>query len=175
MVKPRTHRRVSGNRKKSAVPLAKLRTAEVVRTVVNHPRRLQELANMLDDRHRTVRDRAATILARLSESHPESLIRILDRMKDALGDDSAYVRWHLVYCLGRIGSTYPRRSPLFVKELSVCLEDDNRIVRLLAGKAMARVAVRKPALVQELFATTKREMPATLARIFQKSAADPDK
>ena len=170
MVKPRSRRYVSRDRKKNVVPLSNLRTSEVVKAVVNHPRRLQELANMLDDRHRGVRDRAAAILARLSESHPGRLNRILERIKGALLDDSAYVRWHIVYCLGRIGSSFPMRSSRFLGELSVRLEDDNRIVRRLACQALARVAVRKPFLVQQVFETNKKEMPTALARILQKKA-----
>ena len=101
MIETRTHRRVHRNRKKRRIPLSKLHTSEVVRTVVAHPRRLEELINMLDDRDRSLRDRAAKTLARLSESHPGRLIRVVERVREALVDDSAYVRWHLVYTLGR--------------------------------------------------------------------------
>ena len=43
----RTHRRVVRNRKKSATPLSTLRTLDAVKTVVAHPRRLEELLKML--------------------------------------------------------------------------------------------------------------------------------
>jgi len=177
MMKPRSRRYVSRNRKKTLIPLSNLRTSEVVKAVVNHPRRLQELANMLDDRHRAVRDRAAAIVARLSESHPGRLVRVLERIKDALLDDSAYVRWHLVYCLGRIGSSFPTRSSRFLGELSLRLEDDNRIVRRLACQALARVAVRKPLLVKQLFEGNKKAIPTALARVLQqkKSNRKPEK
>ena len=92
MVETRTHRRVTRNRKKNRVPLAKLRTAEVVRTVVDHPGRLNELVALLDDSERALRGRAAATLARLSESHAHRLIRVVDRLREALSDDSAYVR-----------------------------------------------------------------------------------
>jgi HEAT repeat protein len=176
MMKPTTRRSVSQNRKKNLVPLAKLRASEVVRTVVNHPRRLQELATMLEDRHRAVRDRAATILARLSESHPGRLLRILDRMKDALSDESAYVRWHVAYCLGRIGSKFPMRSRRFLSELGMRLEDDNSVVRFLTCKALVRIAKKKPALVrQQVFESSKRDVPDALARVFQQSKSSVEK
>ncbi len=171
MMKPRSRRYVSRNRKKNLIPLSNLRTSEVVRAVVNQPRRLQELANMLDERHRAVRDRAAAILARLSESHPGRLIRIVERIRDALLDDSAYVRWHIVYCLGRIGSSFPAKSSRFLGDLSVRLDDENRIVRRLACQALARVATRKPMLVKQLFESNKKAIPTALARVLQKKAA----
>lgn len=175
MMKPTTRRRVSQNRKNNLVPLAKLRASEVVRTVVNHPRRLQELANMLEDRHRAVRDRAATILARLSESHPGRLMRILDRMKAALTDESAYVRWHMAYCLGRIGSAFPMRSRRFLSELGIRLEDDNSVVRFLTCKALSRIAKKKPALVRQVLESSKRDVPESLARVFQQSGNSVEK
>lgn len=166
----RTRRSLSRNRKKSAVPLSKLRTSQAVKTVVDHPRRLEELVSLLEDKDRTVRSRAAAALARLSESHPGRLFRILERVKECLADDSAYVRWHLAYTLGRLGSCFPNRSARLMGELGARLDDENRIVRVFASHALARIAERKPELVQELFETTKRQTPASVARVLRKSA-----
>ncbi len=130
---------------------------------------------MLEDRHRAVRDRAATILARLSESHPGRLLRILDRMKGALSDDSAYVRWHMAYCLGRIGSEFPMRSQRFLNELGLRLEDDNSVVRFLTCKALIRIAKKKSTLVEQAFESSKREVPDSLARVFQQSGSSVEK
>jgi len=164
----RTRRRVSRNRKKSAVPLSKLRTSQAVKTVVDHPRRLEELVSLLEDKDRTVRGHAAAALARLSESHPGRLFRILERVKECLSDDSAYVRWHLAYTLGRLGACFPSRSSRVVTELGARLDDENRIVRVFASHALAQIAERKPELIQELFEATKRQTPASVARVLRK-------
>ncbi len=170
MIETRTHRRVSRNRKKARVPLSKLRTSEAVRTVVDHPRRLEELVTLLDDSNRLLRGRAAATLARLSEAYPRRLLRVLERLREALSDDSAYVRWHLVYTLGRIGRCFPVRAPLFLPEILARLEDGNRIVRGLASQALSCVAARKPQVVQQLFESTKHELPPSVARVLRRSA-----
>jgi HEAT repeat protein len=164
----RTRRSVSRNRKKSAVPLSKLRTSQAVKTVVDHPRRLEELVSLLEDKDRMVRSHAAAALARLSESHPGRLFRILERVKECLSDDSAYVRWHLAYTLGRLGACFPNRSSRLVGELGARLDDENRIVRVFASHALAQIAERKPELIQELFEATKRQAPASVARVLHK-------
>ena len=167
MTEPRIHRRVVRNRKKNSVPLSKLRTSDAVKTVVDHPRRLQELMRMLEDKDRTVRGRAAATLARLSESHPSRLLRLIARLKEIADDDSAYVRWNLTYALGRLGSQFPTRSNDFLNELLARLEDENRIVRILACKALAQVAARKPLMVRELFENSKKEIPPPIGRVLR--------
>lgn len=174
MMEPRTHRRIARNRKK-AVPLSNLRTSEVVKTVVDHPRRIEELVNMLEDGNRVIRSRAAATLARLSESHPGRLLRILERVKESLSDDSAYVRWHLAYTLGRVGFKFPARSQGFLNELSARLEDENRIVRVITTKALGLVAARRPSLIQEHLQASKREIPSHIARILQSKSRKPEK
>ncbi len=166
----RTRRRITRNRKKSVIPLSKLRMSEAVRTVVAHPHRLEELANLLEDKDRSVRGHAAAALARLSESHPGRLFRILERVKECLSDDSAYVRWHLAYALGSLGTRFPNRSCRFIAELGARLDDDNRIVREFASNALARIAERQPDAVKELFDGTKRQAPASIARILHRPA-----
>jgi len=167
MREPKTHRHIVRNRKKNAVPLSKLRTSDAVKTVVDHPRRLQELVRMLEDKDRGVRGRAAATLARLSESHPSRLLRLITRLKEMAGDDSAYVRWNLTYALGRLGSEFPTRSNGFLNELLGRLEDENRVVRVLACKALAQVAARNPSMVKELFESLKKEIPPPVWRILR--------
>jgi len=149
--------------------LSKLRTSEVVRAVVAHPRRLPELINLLEDEDRTVRGRAAATLARLSESHAGRLVRVVDRLKDGLSDESAYVRWSLSYALGRVGSIFPNKVNRFLESVGSLLEDENRIVRALACRALARISARKPQLVRDYFEQSKRAMPVTVARSIKKS------
>jgi len=168
MITPRSHR-IARSRKKRTEPLSNLRTSEVVRTVVAHPRRLSELLNLLEDKERTVRGRAAATLARLSESHPGRLVRVLNRLKEGLSDDSAYVRWSLSYALGRVGSIFPNQAGRFLDDLCSLLEDENRIVKVLACRALERIAARKPQLVCDYFDNNKKEMPGTIARCIKKS------
>ncbi len=171
MTEPRTHRRVVRNRKKSAVPLSKLRTSDAVKTVLDHPRRLEELLRMLDDKDRSVRGRAAATLARLSESHPARLLRVVTRLKEALADDSAYVRWTLAYTLGKLGCFFPVQSRAFLNEIVARLDDENRIVRTVACKALNQVAARKPLIIQEFFQDLKKEIPPSVARVLRNAKA----
>lgn len=164
MVETKTRRRVSRSRKKSRVPLSKLGTSEVVRTVVEYPRRLGELVALLDDSDRGLRGRAAATLARLSESHPGRLLRVLERLREALHDDSAFVRWHLAYTLGKVGTSFPSRAPQFLQDLLGCLDDENRVVRIITAQALAGFAARKPAVVQQLFVSSKHAVPTPVAR-----------
>lgn len=167
MTEPRTHRRVVRNRKKNAVPLSKLRTSDAVRTVVDHPRRLQELLRMLEDKDRGVRGRAAAAVARLAESHPARMQRVISRLREGFADDSAYVRWHLVYAFGKIGSFFPSQSREFLSDLISRLDDENRVVRSVACKALGQMAARKPSMIEELFQSLKREIPPAVARILR--------
>lgn len=164
MTEAKTHRRIVRNRKKSHIPLAKLRTSDAVKTVVDHPRRLQELIRMLEDKDRGVRGRSAATLARLSESHPTRLINLTARLKEAASDDSAYVRWNLTCALGSLGSQYPDRSAEYLGELLARLEDENRVVRVMACKALAQMAAKKPSMIEELFQTSKKEIPPAIGR-----------
>ncbi len=165
MIKPRWKSRTSARGKKNQIPLSKLRTSEVVRTVVDHPRRLEELVNMLQDKERAIRGRAACTLARLSESHPGRLVRHAERLSGALHDESAFVRWHLVYALGRVISRYPSRASSSLGDISARLLDEDRLVRRFACRALENVAALKPQLVQALFAAGKEEMPPSVARL----------
>jgi HEAT repeat protein len=171
MTEPRIHRRVVRNRKKSAVPLSKLRTSDAVKTVVDHPRRLEELLRMLEDKDRSVRGRAAATLAKLSESHPARLIRVIARLQGSLAEDSAYVRWYLVYTLGKLGSRFPAQLSSFLNDLVARLDDENRVVRVLACKALGQVAVRKPLIIEEYFQNLKKAIPPAVARFLRRPKA----
>ena len=138
-MEPRIHRRVSRNAKKNAIPLYKLRTSAAARTVVEHPGRMGELVSMLEDKDLLVRGSAAATIARLAESHPGRLIRILDRIKQALCDDSAYVRWHAAYSLGVVGGGFSTRASSFAAELFGRLDDNNRVVRILSAKSLRKL------------------------------------
>lgn len=124
---------------------------------------------MLEDKDRGVRGRAAATLARLSESHPSRLFKLAVRLKEAAGDDSAYVRWNLTYALGRLSSQFPNRSYRFLGELLARLEDENRVVRVLACKALIQVAARKPSLIEDLFQNSKKEIPPLVGRALRKA------
>jgi hypothetical protein len=171
MIDRRTHRRVVRNRKKRATPLSTLRTSDAVKTVVAHPRRLEELLKMLEDKDRSVRGRAAAALAKLSESHPSRLLRVIVRLKSSLEDESAYVRWYLVYTLGKLGVRFPEQSREFLVDLVLSLEDQNRIVRILAGKALGQVALRKPLLIEDCFRNLRKEIPPSIVRLLRNSKA----
>ena len=168
MMETRTNRSVRRNRKKGTVPLSKLRMSEAVKTVVNHPRRMEELVGMLEDKDRVLRGRAAAALARLSESHPGRLLRMLERVKYCLADDSAYVRWHLCYTLGCLGKRFPGKAGRLVVELGSRLDDDNRIVRVFASGALTRIAALNPEAVRDIFQGPKREMPSSLSKMLRK-------
>ena len=171
MTEPRPHRRVVRNRKKNTVPLSKLRTLDAVRTVVDHPRRLEELLRILEDKDPCVRGRAAATLARLSESHPARLLRVTLRLREAIADDSAYVRWHLVYTLGKLASHSPAQSRGLLNDLVSRLDDENRVVRTVACNALSLVAARKPVIVEEFFHNLKKEIPPSVARVLRGSKA----
>lgn len=169
MTETRIQRRVVRNRKKTSVPLSKLRTSAAVKTVVDHPSRLEELLRMLEDKDRSVRGRASATLARLAESHPARLVRAIQRLREGFSDDSAYVRWHIAYTFGALGSYFPAQSRVFLGDLVSRLDDENRVVRNIACKAISQMAARKPGLIEEFFQNLKKEIPAAVARILRAS------
>ena len=170
-MKPGLNRRTQRNRKKNLIPLSKLRAAEVVRTVVDHPRRLDELVNLLQDKDRAIRGRAAATLARLSESHPGRLIRHLESLREALGDDAAFVRWHVVYVIGQVIACCPLRASFVLSDVSARMTDEDRLVRRFACRALEHVARLKPQLIDALYSANREAMPTEVARILR--GADP--
>jgi HEAT repeat protein len=169
MMKAKVHHCASRGRKKSVIPLSNLRASEVVRTVVDHPHRLEELVNLLQDKERAVRGRAAATLVRLSESHPARLVRYVERLQAALDDDSAYVRWHLLYTLGQVISRHPKRASFSLADVRARLGDEDKLVRSFACRALESVAARSPGMIQALFSTNKEEIPPSVARLLQGS------
>jgi hypothetical protein len=160
--------RVIPKRKDRNIPLDKMRTSDVLKIVSDSPRRLEELLCLLENRERRVRDKAAATLARLVAIHPSRLLRSVPRIQESLLDDSAYVRWHVVYALGFLIGRFPSRLKGIVPNLLECLEDQNRIVRILASKALAQIAVRNPEMVEEAFRCIGKEIPAVVAEIFRR-------
>lgn len=171
MIETRTSRSIARSRRKHRVPLSKLRTSEAVRTIVDHPSRISELVNLLDDSDRSMRGRAASTIARLSETHPGRLLRILERLREALSDDSAYVRWHTVYAIGKTGCVFPMQSASILKDLVRRLDDENRIVQIITAQALVALADKKPEIVQSLFESTKHEIPVSVAKKLRKAGA----
>ena len=167
MTKTRCHRSVAGRPKKNIVPLSTLRTSEVMRTVVDHPHRLDELIALLQDKERRIRGRAAVTLARLSESHPARLVRHLERLRGALADDSAFVRWHLLYALGQVLARFPGKAAGLLSDVGNRLADEDRIVRVFACRALEWLASRNPLIIIKLFEAKPGEMPPSLARMLQ--------
>lgn len=153
--------------KKNTVPLSKLRASDVVKTVVEHPQRLKELLELLEEKETGERGRAAAMLARLSETRPSRLLHSIARLKDSVIDDSAYVRWNIIFALGKIGSNFPAQSRVFLSDLVSCLDDTNRIVRVFACKAIVQIAQLRPSIVEESFQKMKRDMPPAVARSIQ--------
>ena len=130
---------------------------------------------MLEDKDLGVRGRAAAAVARLAESHPARLQRVVLRLRDGLADDSAYVRWHLVYAFGKIGSVFPSQSREFLNDLVSRLDDENRVVRSVACKALGQMAARKPLILEEFFHALKREIPPAITRILSAQKPHPVK
>jgi vesicle coat complex subunit len=136
---------------------------------VDHPRRLEELVNLLQDKERAVRGRAAATLVRLSESHPARLVRYVERLQAGLDDDSAYVRWHLLYALGQVISSYPRRASFSLADVKARLGDEDKLVRGFACRALECIAARNPQVIQALFSANQEEIPPSVACLLKGS------
>jgi hypothetical protein len=152
------------DRKRSGVPLSELRILDLVRTVIANPRRFDELLIMLEDKDRCIRGKAAATIAYLSETHLARLPKISKRLIECLGDDSAYVRWHLVYAMGQLGTHFPSCARAFPAQIISCLDDSNRVVRIIASKVLLQMAARHPSIVEEFFTSLKRDIPPVIAR-----------
>jgi HEAT repeat protein len=95
-------------------------------------------------------------------------MRAILRLREALVDDSAYVRWYLLYTLGKLGSHSPSQARLFLGDLVSRLDDENRVVRSVACKAISQVAARKPLMIEEFFNHLKREIPPPVGRVLRR-------
>ena len=74
------------------------------------------------------------------------------------------------YALGKLGSKYPLSSRDYLPDLISRLDDDNRICRVMAVRALGLIASQRPKLVEESFQNSKREIPS----LFPKYSTDPD-
>jgi hypothetical protein len=157
-------RRAENHRRKRIIPLSGMQTPDVVKTVLRYPRRLEELLDMLGDSNLSIRGRAAATLARLAESHPESLLKAMPRLREYLDDDSDYVRWHLVYAFGEIGVRASTSKREYWADVFQCMTDDSRIVRMIAGKAAVRLAAKHPDAVTAFFREIQQPVPPELMK-----------
>ena len=119
---------------------------------------------MLGDKDLSIRGRAAATLAQLAESRPESLLKALPRLREYMNDDSDYVRWHLVYAFGEIGARLSTATLEYWTDVFTCMNDDSRIVRMIAGKAALRLAAKNPDMVAAFFRDIQRPVPPELAK-----------
>lgn len=167
MTETSPHPRIIRKRENSAIPLSKLRISDAIKIISDSPRRMEELLRMLEDRDRGIRDRAAATLAQLASIHPSRLLSAVPRFREALMDESAYVRWHLVYTVGVLCARYHSRLQAALPDLLGCLDDSNRIVRIMASKALAQVAVQNPGIIEELFRSVDKELPPVIAAVLR--------
>lgn len=164
MTESNSRPRIVGKRNKAYIPLSRLQMSDAVKVVSDFPRRMEELLHMLEDRDRLIRGRAAATLAHLVSVHPARLTRSLARLREALLDESAYVRWHTAYTIGTLCALYPKRLKVFLTDLIDRLEDQNTIVRMIATKALARMAYQNPGIIEEIFRTSDKEAQGILAK-----------
>ena len=164
MKKLEIQRRAENHRRKRILPLSGMQTPDAVKTVLSQPRRLEELLDMLGDKELSIRSRAAAALARLAESHPESLLKAMPRLREHIHDDSDYVRWHLIYAFGEIGACVSSSTREFLSDVFVGMEDSSRVVRMIAGKAAARLAAKRPDDIAAFFREVQRPVPPELAK-----------
>ena len=141
-----------------------MQTTDVLNTVLRYPRRLEELLDMLGDNDLSIRGRAAVTLAQLAGSHPESLLNAVSRLREYMSDDSEYVRWHLVYAFGEIGARVSTPAQEYCACVFTGMDDDSRIVRMVAVKAAARLAAKHPDAVAAFFRDIQRPVPKELAK-----------
>ena len=165
MKKMEIHRRAENRREKRIVPLSRMQTTDVVKTVIRHPKRLEELLDMLGDRDLSIRGRAAATLARLAESHPESLLIAMPRLREHIDDDSDYVRWHLIYAFGEIGARVQESEHEYWAVVFAGMDDSSRVVRMVAGKAAARLAAKYPDDVASFYRDIQRPAPRELVKL----------
>ena len=128
---------------------------------------------LLEDRERSIRNRAAATLAHLVLLHPTWLVRAVHRLRDSLMDESACVRWNLVYALGILIARFPSRMENVLPDILECLDDQNRIVRVFASKTLANVAACRPRIIEELFQKSGKEAPRLVDDILRNSGSSP--
>jgi hypothetical protein len=122
------------------------RVDEVVRLVLNAPRRFPELIKCLSDENPVVRMRAADAAEKVSARKP----RLLDRHKgELLGllseADEIELRWHLAAMVARLRLTPPERRRA-VTAFYRYLNDRSSIVKTFALQGLADLARDEPGL-----------------------------
>lgn len=125
---------------------------------------------MLGEKDLVLRGRAAATLASLAETRPERLVKALPRLRECLGDDSDYVRWHLFYALGALGARFPVATREYWRDIFAGMEDGSRVVRLVAGKASARLIAGDPEAVAAVYREARREVPPEIAALLPQDA-----
>jgi HEAT repeat protein len=168
---PNLRSRIVRKGKNRCVPLSSMEILDAIEVISEFPRRLEELFDMLEDRDRITRDRAALILARFVSLHPSRLLRFVPRIREALLNESAYVRWYLVHTAGVLCELYPRRLKVILPDLLERLQDQNKIVRMFAAKALARSAFHNPGNVERLFHDIDVEIPGIVNKVLRVAAS----
>jgi HEAT repeat protein len=144
------------------------RVDQVVRLVLNAPRRFPELIKYLSDENPVVRMRAADAAEKVSARKP----RLLDRHKgELLGllseADEIELRWHLAAMVARLRLTPPERRRA-VTAFYRYLNDRSSIVKTFALQGLADLARDDAALrggVRQLLEDAVRSgTPAMRAR-----------
>lgn len=168
MKEKNAHVRIARKRRQINVPLKALTTADAVKIISDFPRRLEELWDLFEDRDRTIRQRAAAALAQLVCLQPAALKRSEYRIKELLLDESAYVRWHVVYTVGNLIGGNRVRMKRWIPDLVLPLEDPNGIVRAAAVKVLARLAAQDSQIIDETFQAMGQEIPPVVAEALKK-------
>ncbi len=170
MTDPTAQSRPMHNHKKGYVPLSKLRMSDAVKIISDSPHRLDELLCLLEDRNRRIRDKAAATLAQVVSLNPSRLLRVTPRLREALMDESDYVRWQLVYTTGILIARFPTQLRGMLPDLLICLKDPNRIVQILASKALAQIALRNPEIIEDAFRVEEKNIPPIVAEVLRHTA-----
>jgi hypothetical protein len=159
---------IARKRHRVNVPLYALKTSDAVKVLSDSPRRLVELWELFADGDRAVRQRAASALAQLASLRPAALVRSGHRIRELLEDESAYVRWHGAYTVGRVIGADRARIKRWIPDLAAAMEDPNSVVRAMAVRALTRVAASDFQILREAFQGMNREIPPILAETLQR-------
>ncbi|HSW38207.1 MAG TPA: HEAT repeat domain-containing protein, partial [Acidobacteriota bacterium] len=90
-------------------------------------------------------------------------------IRESLDDDSPYVRWHLVYVLGKIGFHFTDKAAVFIDDLISLLDDSNRIVRIIAVNAFRQIESGQPGIIEHFFKNIEKEIPPSLVGVLRNS------
>lgn len=169
MTKTGRRERVARRWRPSTGPLANLRAAEAIRTVVECPHRLAELIGILVDGDLRLRSWAAAAIASLAVSHPERLLRHLALLSAAASDPLAHVRWNLAFALGKICARFPGQSKPIIPVLLAQLKDSHPVVSAMARYNLAEICRVGPHMVSRLVAAGEHLVPDWLSEILHRA------